>query len=507
MNIDIEQLVDFDAGSPNDGQILVATSAKWVKTNPTTYSSVYRTNQLHDWNTTVNISNGMIPRYDSPTSKYIATTLNYLTSVSLNTKNLTDWVTPTFSNLQIPQYISSTSKFTPYTIPNFLTSVPNGSISLDNLSDVVIDTGNQYAGDILYYTNNFFVNFNLIDNLPLLTKENVRIDDLLGIYVASVPQNGDMLVYSQALSTWISTHFIDIGVGTAEVSIDSQSSRKLYLNLQSATNYYMVSSNSVFGSSTIYCNTGVYYNYASRSLNVAGYLNSSAAFPGSEIGISCTNQSSSTGSNATIGVGIASNTNSMPKIRLTTPLLETNMYIDPTTKSFVINNGTIGTWINVTSTGYVSLPTNPKFEAVLTTNRNSVTGDGTTYNIVYDYVSYRTPTSLYDTSNGRMTAPIAGVYNLSATVKMQNIQSNHTYAYIQFAVNGGSTRVLWGGSPYACRKTDDGTFMASGSCDMYLNVSDYVNVQVIVYGGSKVLNIQQDGSYYKTCTFSGHLVG
>jgi len=98
MTIDIDQLVDFNASAPNNGQILVASDGVWTAVDPTTYSSVYRT------------------------------------------KDLADWVTSNFSNLQIPQYISATSKFTTYTLPNFLTSIPINSISLDDVTDVSFTT-------------------------------------------------------------------------------------------------------------------------------------------------------------------------------------------------------------------------------------------------------------------------------------------------------------------------------------------------------------------------------
>jgi len=62
------------------------------------------------------------------------------------------------------------------------------------------------------------------------------------------------------------------------------------------------------------------------------------------------------------------------------------------------------------------------------------------------------------------------------------------------------------GNPYVIRKTDDNKLVYAGSSNIYLVAGSYVLVQIIVYGGSKVVSIEQDGTTYRTCQFTGCLL-
>lgn len=506
MMIDIEQLRDFNGVSPNDGQILVASSSVWTAANPTTYSSVYNTYQLQDFSPITNISNGMIPRYDSPTSKYIATTLNYLTSVSLNTKNLTDWVTTTFSNLQIPQYISSTSKFTAFTMPNFLTAVPNNSISLDNLSDVTLTS--LVSSDILCYSGAQFRNIPFYDLFIENVEHNMKFEDLADINVSSDP-TGRVLFCDGTFENykWFDYDPLFLSVGTSEFAVKAGSATNatnLFVNTQTSTNYYFtyVSSGGV-GNKSSSSNTSLYYDFANKLLINQGGINAFYSNNGGDVGISSTNQSSGFSSSATVAAGVYSNSAS-PKFRLVTPTLETNMYIDYTTKSFVMSN-TNGVFMNVSSAGYINRPKGPYFEANLSSNKANVTGNFTDYVIVFDTVGVNIGSS-YNNTNGRFTAPISGMYNFTASVKLAGLQSNHTGCFIQFLVDGTATRPFFIGNPYAIKRGDNDQMVYSGSSNINLNAGSYVQVSVNVFGGSKVVSVETDGTTYRTCQFTGCLL-
>lgn len=67
--------------------------------------------------------------------------------------------------------------------------------------------------------------------------------------------------------------------------------------------------------------------------------------------------------------------------------------------------------------------------------KSDKTGDGTTFNIVFDTIGVNIG-SCYNSTNGRFTAAI----------KIAGLQSNHTYSYLQFQVDGGATRLFYGES-------------------------------------------------------------
>tara|TARA_A100001515_G_C4489453_1_gene182795 strand:+ start:174 stop:659 length:486 start_codon:yes stop_codon:yes gene_type:complete len=134
-------------------------------------------------------------------------------------------------------------------------------------------------------------------------------------------------------------------------------------------------------------------------------------------------------------------------------------------------NGTVAQTID--SSGRVTTSTNrPAFMARRTSNQSAGT-------VVFDTVMINQG-SHYDNSNGRFTAPIAGLYSFSCCVLTDNDGTN-AYFNTNIAINGAIYAVYQG------RTEDDNDFPGIVNVIASLSASDYVEVthpDTAVYGTS-----------------------
>ena len=131
------------------------------------------------------------------------------------------------------------------------------------------------------------------------------------------------------------------------------------------------------------------------------------------------------------------------------------------------------TALSIDSSGRVTTSTNrPAFMARRTSNQSAGT-------VVFDTVMINQG-SHYDNSNGRFTAPIAGLYSFSCCVLTDNDGTN-AYFNTNIAINGAIYAVYQG------RTEDDNDFPGIVNVIASLSASDYVEVthpDTAVYGTS-----------------------
>ena len=151
-------------------------------------------------------------------------------------------------------------------------------------------------------------------------------------------------------------------------------------------------------------------------------------------------------------------------------------------------------------TGAITTPLNPAFKATGSSVSN-VTGDGTVYQIIFN-------TEIFDAngdhSNGVFTAPVAGNYFFHTTVFCMQVDTTHTTAQLSFVTSDGSgddVRPVY--INIGAVETSDSYFMCAGAANIYLTASQTCVVQLGVYSGSKIIDL--DGGY--NMSFGGFLVG
>lgn len=151
--------------------------------------------------------------------------------------------------------------------------------------------------------------------------------------------------------------------------------------------------------------------------------------------------------------------------------------------------------MTIDNAGAVTKPLQPAFLVYLSSTVQNVTGNGTVYTVAFD-------TEVFDRggdfASNVFTAPVTGLYQLQAAVRLQGIvastnikvrvtTSNRTYQTFN-QVNAGT----------------DQTITLPVLADM--DAADTAQVDVVVTGeGSDIVDVIGSGSPYQT-TFSGHLV-
>tara|TARA_B100001287_G_scaffold270237_1_gene268742 strand:+ start:429 stop:950 length:522 start_codon:yes stop_codon:yes gene_type:complete len=133
--------------------------------------------------------------------------------------------------------------------------------------------------------------------------------------------------------------------------------------------------------------------------------------------------------------------------------------------------------LTIDSSGRVSLPQIPCACVTLTTSN---TQDGTTpysttgADILFDTVTVNQG-SVYNSSNGRFTAPIAGIYEFSYSF-LKDQDSSADYTYIDVYKNG-SQYIAAGGRLYDENPTDYGNM--SQSLLVSLAANDYLTLRMV----------------------------
>lgn len=151
--------------------------------------------------------------------------------------------------------------------------------------------------------------------------------------------------------------------------------------------------------------------------------------------------------------------------------------------------------MRIDSAGRVTKPNQPAF--VANTSPSTFTNN---VDIVWSATSLNRG-SVYNTSNGRFTAPVAGLYQFFASVRIETTASVASYHRISFKHNGSYVQ---SSRSQLNHRTATGYYSHSSNDQaIYLNLNDYVNVTFETGGGSSSFSTSAFGEH----VFYGYLLG
>ena len=160
--------------------------------------------------------------------------------------------------------------------------------------------------------------------------------------------------------------------------------------------------------------------------------------------------------------------------------------------------GTTG--LTIDSTGRILTPARPAFRAFLSSNtpNSNFTASPPSSDFVFDSESYDIGGN-YNTSNGKFTAPISGLYHINANMYGSGFGSGVAWASVYIFVNGTQvSRTIEDpeGGAYAFPQITDNLQLTAGQ-EVTIRLGVSGDTTVIVSGSS-------DGSI---TNFSGFLIG
>jgi hypothetical protein len=164
-----------------------------------------------------------------------------------------------------------------------------------------------------------------------------------------------------------------------------------------------------------------------------------------------------------------------------------------------ITSGSDAVSLKIDGSGRVTKPLQPAFRA----GRSSNYSPGAGSDIIFDTVSGGHKHNVgnhYNTSNGRFTAPVAGVYTFTAHVIWQNVSNGQNMAdCFHPKINGVVVGYSGQRAEYIDQTTgNNGYYTDFMTYQYYLSAGDYITI-------NNQFNLQVHGNSNYT-TFSGHLV-
>lgn len=159
--------------------------------------------------------------------------------------------------------------------------------------------------------------------------------------------------------------------------------------------------------------------------------------------------------------------------------------------------GTNDYFIVDASSGARLLPLQPAFSAFPNAAKTNVTGDGTTYTVVFDSENFDQGSDFDGTST--FTAPVAGQYAFYVSISFSDLSTSFTSLQVELNVNAGTTYELQYSDPQ-CGYALSTVYIATGAIHLELAASDTVVVDVTVSGSTKIIDVTTDS------IFGGYLV-
>lgn len=149
----------------------------------------------------------------------------------------------------------------------------------------------------------------------------------------------------------------------------------------------------------------------------------------------------------------------------------------------------------------ITYPIQPSFSAYCSGNLSNVTGDFTTYTVIFNTENHDAGSN-YNTATGVFTAPVAGRYLLSANVAVTGMGASHTSGNIAL-YDGTNTLCNSYFNPYASMNTN--SFAANCQATRVIQLSAGATITVLVRVGNSTKTVSVLGLTYNSW-FSGQLL-
>ena len=173
-------------------------------------------------------------------------------------------------------------------------------------------------------------------------------------------------------------------------------------------------------------------------------------------------------------------------------------------KTDTIKDQTGTTAMTIDSTGRVLTPARPYFRVGMGTSTSQITGGFVIFDTIKDNVGGH-----YDTSNGRFTAPLAGVYQFGHSILFQDVASGDDGITVEYRKNGANDNTTWlfdraDGQDALGYSGQGGYLNSRGSATFLLGVGDYVNMYLSAGGNGVGVHGNSNQSWSQ---WYGYLVG
>lgn len=176
--------------------------------------------------------------------------------------------------------------------------------------------------------------------------------------------------------------------------------------------------------------------------------------------------------------------------------------VKPANISFSSSNSNINTTTNTPNyTSCLRSTLQPCFEAQRSSNVSNVTGDATTYTILFNS-SIFDQLSNYNTGTGTFTAPYTGRYLFSIGMQLSGLTASHTTI---LAVLNTTARTFTIGDLSAAARDNNNNMIINGSVICSMTAGDTATVTIQASNGTKVVGLT-GGATNSNTYFSGSML-
>jgi len=155
----------------------------------------------------------------------------------------------------------------------------------------------------------------------------------------------------------------------------------------------------------------------------------------------------------------------------------------------------------MTAAGERTMPLQPAFLAIRTSDATNVTGDGTTYTVVYNSEVFDQGGDFDGTST--FTAPITGRYRLEGSALLGDLTSSHNGGFVR--INTSNRVYLWQSDPGASRDATTNEYPFTAFCLADMDSADTATFGLQVVGSTLTVDVTSNGSTDPRTWFSGNL--